>query len=678
MTCIMKGVCLVAGLFVSGVLNAAPWVTLAEKGSDQAKGEVRAKSYHLLSADEGYLQQLYAGMSQIELPLPEGGTIMYVLTPYSLLPDDLARQYPQLLTFQGHQVDNPTAQGRFDIGPNGFYGVFVYNGRSVYLDTLGDGRYASYYQNDSRSNLEKKDEQIFLNPIVGRHSEQDIEEPAHKGKSIVKAYTIAISTTGEYTRFHGGTKEKALNAVMTLLNRLNQIYRRDLGVELKLASGNDNLIFTDPQTDPFANSTLDMKTNASVQSLAKNNNLVGNFDVGHVLTTSGGGVAVLRSLGTASRSMGMTGSWNPTGDAFFVDYVAHELGHQFGADHTFNGTSGSCGSGNRNPKQAWEPGSGSSIMAYAGLCGEESIQSHSDPYFHSKSIEQIKAHLSLHSDIGTVIESMNEVPIVNAGNDVVIPAMTPFTLTGAGSDPDGDELSYTWEQIDLGEFSMNVASMVDDGSRPLFRFMSPVNSPERTFPAMKSLFTGVLARGEAWPEFTRELNFRLVARDNRGGVASDDMKVKILSDARFSLYPIPGNHITAGQQNVVNWEVGGTDRPPISCSMVNISLSSDEGVSWQSIAQKQPNNGAASIYIPVDIAETARIKVSCVDNIFFAMSPELTVSNASQIATDNTDSNEYSIVKVDEGESNDGGGGSFDWIALILIVGGILLRRQVG
>lgn len=672
MTCIMKGVCLVAGLFVSGVLNAAPWVTLAEKGSDQAKGEVRAKSYHLLSADEGYLQQLYAGMSQIELPLPEGGTIMYVLTPYSLLPDDLARQYPQLLTFQGHQVDNPTAQGRFDIGPNGFYGVFVYNGRSVYLDTLGDGRYASYYQNDSRSNLEKKDEQIFLNPIVGRHSEQDIEEPAHKGKSIVKAYTIAISTTGEYTRFHGGTKEKALNAVMTLLNRLNQIYRRDLGVELKLASGNDNLIFTDPQTDPFTNSTWDMKTNASVQSLAKNNNLVGNFDVGHVLTTSGGGVAVLRSLGTASRSMGMTGSWNPTGDGFFVDYVAHELGHQFGADHTFNGTSGSCGGGNRNPKQAWEPGSGSSIMAYAGLCGEESIQSHSDPYFHSKSIEQIKAHLSLHSDIGTVIKSMNEEPVVNAGNDIVIPAMTPFTLTGAGSDPDGDELSYSWEQIDLGEPSMNSASMVDDGFRPLFRFMQPIKSPERTFPSMKSLVTGVLAKGEAWPELTRELNFRLTARDNRGGVASDDMKVKILSDARFSIYPMPGNHITAGQKNIVNWEVGSTDRPPISCSMVNISLSSNEGDSWRSIAPKQPNNGAASIFIPVDIGEAARIKISCADNIFFAMSSALTVSKTAQITTDN---NESSIVNVNEDKSNGGGGGSLDWIALISILAGVLFRR---
>ncbi|EKP0314513.1 hypothetical protein JE959_004665, partial [Aeromonas veronii] len=305
------------------------------------------------------------------------------------------------------------------------------------------------------------------------------------------------------------------------------------------------------------------------------------------------------------------------------DYVAHEIGHQFGADHTFNGTTGSCGGGNRVANQAYEPGSGSSIMAYAGICGDENIQTHSDPYFHSKSIEQMRAHMATVSTCGITLALSNNAPQAAAGGDYVIPANTAFMLKGAGGDLDNDSLLYNWEQIDLGTESSSAATMIDDGSRPLFRFVSPTASPERILPSLPSLLSGTLAKGEAWPTTNRDLNFRLTVRDGQGGVASDDMKVQVINTgAAFRITnPFYGVTLTPGASQAIAWDVAGTTVAPISCSKVDISVTQDEGASWTMLAAGQPNNGAATVTLPADLTSSVRLKVACSDNIFFAISP---------------------------------------------------------
>ncbi|MGE6184710.1 reprolysin-like metallopeptidase [Aeromonas media] len=614
---------LVAGLMSTTGLAASEWNTVAAKATAADGYEVRASQYRIATVPADYFAGLLGGEHRLTLPLPDGKEVTFSLQPYDLLPADLAAKYPGIRTFKGHDEANPVETGRVDLGPQGFHAMFSHQGRMVFVDPLRNGEgYAVYYQQDAHSRLEEEADRV-IGSKAGKLARQVLVDGNER-----KRYVIAISAAGEYTQYHGGTVEAGLGAITTLLNRVNEVYQRDVAAEFQLASGNDTIIFTDAATDPFFNGDdpsgsglSDVDVNMQVQAVAQTQGL-GTFDIGHVVNTGGGGLAGLGVLCTADKSAGMTGSSNPVGDAFFIDYVAHEIGHQFGADHTFNGTTGSCGGGNREASQAWEPGSGSSIMAYAGICGEEDLQANSLPYFHSKSIEQMRAHMATVSSCGTTQSLTNNAPQVAAGNDHVIPANTPFVLKGAGTDLDNDALSYTWEQIDLGTESFSVASMVDDGSRPLFRFVAPTSAPERTLPSLPSLLTNTLAKGEAWPATNRELNFRLTARDGKGGVSSDDMKIQVVNTGKaFALTSPLVTPLAAGQTQTIDWDVAGTNAAPINCSKVDLYMTRDEGVNWTLLAGGQPNSGSASVAIPAGSDGTARLKVACSDNLFFAISP---------------------------------------------------------
>ena len=614
---------LVAGLMSTTGLAASEWNTVAAKATAADGYEVRASQYRIATVPADYFAGLLGGEHRLTLPLPDGKEVTFSLQPYDLLPADLAAKYPGIRTFKGHDEANPVETGRVDLGPQGFHAMFSHQGRMVFVDPLRNGEgYAVYYQQDAHSRLEEEADRV-IGSKAGKLARQVLVDGNER-----KRYVIAISAAGEYTQYHGGTVEAGLGAITTLLNRVNEVYQRDVAAEFQLASGNDTIIFTDAATDPFFNGDdpsgsglSDVDVNMQVQAVAQTQGL-GAFDIGHVVNTGGGGLAGLGVLCTADKSAGMTGSSNPVGDAFFIDYVAHEIGHQFGADHTFNGTTGSCGGGNREASQAWEPGSGSSIMAYAGICGEEDLQANSLPYFHSKSIEQMRAHMATVSSCGTTQSLTNNAPQVAAGNDHVIPANTPFVLKGAGTDLDNDALSYTWEQIDLGTESFSVASMVDDGSRPLFRFVAPTSAPERTLPSLPSLLTNTLAKGEAWPATNRELNFRLTARDGKGGVSSDDMKIQVVNTGKaFALTSPLVTPLVAGQTQTIDWDVAGTNAAPINCSKVDLYMTRDEGVNWTLLAGGQPNSGSASVAIPAGSDGTARLKVACSDNLFFAISP---------------------------------------------------------
>ena len=295
---------------------------------------------------------------------------------------------------------------------------------------------------------------------------------------VLRTYRLAVAATGEYTQFHGGTVEDALAAIATTMNRVNGVYERELSSRMILVDSNHLIIFTDPNTDPYGGGNS-LGTN---QTVVDNNIGNANYDIGHLMTQGGGGVASLRSVcDNGDKARGLTGLAQPVGDPFDIDFVAHEIGHQFGGNHTFNSTTGSC-NGNRVSNAAYEPGGATTIMGYAGICGANNIQLNSDDYFHNRSLEEIVNHIVLGqgNSCATMIPTENTAPVVDAGPDgYVIPVSTPFELIGSATDLEDTTLTYAWEQFDLGP-----SGDYDDpqGNAPLFRSFQPDTLPVRVFP----------------------------------------------------------------------------------------------------------------------------------------------------------------------------------------------------
>jgi hypothetical protein len=612
------------------VFNAAEWKEINQSKKyqttlDHSAFNSRAANKKSFEVNVDLLTHVLSNEKEvtIDLPLPNGQFITFTLIASSVMNKSLAEKYPSIKTFTGYQIDKPEHQGHFDITPHGFHGVFTFENNKVFIDPIKRNNrtiYHSYFRKDAQplslSALGKR-----LPPRQYFSAVKTLSNPLRKNKQQVTnliTYRIAVSTTAEYSQFHGGTTELSLAAVVTMLNRVNDVYQRDLAITLELVANNDSIIFLNAESDPFNNTDNDIDVNKAVINDAIG---VGAYDIGHVVGTGGGGVAGFGVVCGGQKARGVTGSNSPTGDSFHIDFLAHELGHQFGADHTFNGALGNC-DGNRESTSAYEPGSASTIMGYAGICDEQDLQNNSDAYFHLRSIEQITTftETGIGNNCGVTSVNINNAPTVDAGNNYNIPARTPFTLTGQASD--SDSLMYSWEQYDLGAQSNNkAADNTDDGTRPLFRVFSPNNSNTRTFPQLNDILTAEKTYGETLPTTTRDLNFRLVVRDNNSNVVNDAMKVSVVGNTQgFSVTEPSAGVSWQGAQQTVTWHIADTDKQPVSCTSVNILLSTDSGNNFsQILANETANDGIQIVNLPTLNTETARVKVACHNNIFFAI-----------------------------------------------------------
>ncbi|MFT4929520.1 MAG: hypothetical protein ACI8WB_005653, partial [Phenylobacterium sp.] len=499
---------LATGLLSLMALNAANthaaealWTDVAQKTELNAVENlnVLASKHRLVSANMANLErQLYdrtINQYEMMLPLPNGTSALFRLTYAPVYQSGLAQKYPSIRTFTGYQVDKPANAGRFDITPQGFHGMFTVDGQRVYIDPLQRGNnatYISYYKKDANPLSQPLTDQVIqsVDSFAGQGDSKAAS--AQKLGETKKTYRIAVAASGEYTAFHGGTKELGQAAIVTMMNRVNEVYEVDLSVTLVLVDNNDTVVYTDASTDPFDNTSNDIDANITVMS---NNIGNDNFDIGHVVNTAGGGLAGLGVVCGSSKAAGVTGSPAPTNDPFVIDFVAHEIGHQFGGNHPYNGQTGSCTTA--GDSHAYEPGSGSTIMAYAGICGEQDLQDHSDAYFHVHSLDEMRSFIDTATcSVNTNLN--NETPVANAGNDYTIPGSSPFKLTGSATDADGDDLTYGWEEFDLGTRSSSRAEMVDDGSRPLFRSWTPTSSPVRHLPRLSDIIGKTSVIGETY------------------------------------------------------------------------------------------------------------------------------------------------------------------------------------
>ena len=392
-----------------------------------------------------------------------------------------------------------------------------------------------------------------------------------------------------------------------------------MALSLQLVPDNDKILFTSVATSPFTGNN-----NASVlidESQEQIDLLIGpaNYDIGHTFSTGAGGLASLGSVcNPVRKAQGVTGSSQPRGEYFDVDFVAHEIGHQLGANHTFNGANGGCAGSTRNYLTAYEPGSGSTIQAYPSLCGVDDLQNAVDPFYHSESFEEIQTYITgpVGSSCGVVEETANTPPVVDAGSDYVVPKGTPIIVTGSASDAEQSEVTYLWEQRDLG--SQAALSAPDDGEIPLFRVLTPTSSPTRYLPALSSVLSGNYSDTEKIPQVARDMNLRLTARDGAGGVNSDDIVVTVSGSAGpFSLLSPNGGEVV-GESKTIRWDVSETDKAPINASQVEILLSTNGGVSFDTSLGLTDNDGLASVSFPGGI-QSSSARIMIVQKIIFFM-----------------------------------------------------------
>jgi subtilisin-like proprotein convertase family protein len=461
------------------------------------------------------------------------------------------------------------------------------------------------------------------------------------GDLQLRTYRLAVATTGEYSSFHIGLEGAGLapeeeqravvmSAVTTAITRVNAVLENDLAISMELIGNNDDIVYLNPATDPYSNNSGSAMLGENQENL---DNVIGsaNYDIGHVFSTGGGGVATLGSACvTSQKARGVTGSSNPIGESFYFDLVAHEFGHQLGANHTFNGDEGGCAGSNRNDLTAVEPGSGSTLMAYAGLCAPQNVQSQSDLYFHVISIEEIRINLSQSRDCAAMTDLVTNrnVPIADAGPDFVIPIGTPYVLRGSGSDGDDDPISYCWEQVDNEITAVPPSGNSTAGA--LYRSYTPVKEPNRYLPKLSTLASGSLSSTwEVTPLVAREINFTLTVRDNNaeaGQSDSDDLLVTVTDAAgpfAVTSQDTEGLVLTPNSQEMVQWDVAGTTGNGINASSVNIRLSTDGGKTFPVfLATNVPNDGMQMINVPDSRAPNCFIMVEAVGNFFFALNPK--------------------------------------------------------
>lgn len=557
----------------------------------------------------------------IQLPAPDGSMQRFELTEYSMMEPGLSSQYPDFKTFSVKGIDDIYATGKLDITAAGFHGMVLTPNGDYFIDPYSSQEkeiYISYYKHDLavRNDFECL---VSENPQLDNSGNNNLL--ISSGPQL-RTFRLAVAATGEYTVYFGGTVTLGMAAIVSAVNRVNGVYERDFTVRLTLIANNSVLVYTNSATDPYTNNNGSTMLGQNQTNIT---NVIGsaNYDIGHVFSTGGGGVAGLSVVcNSSNKARGVTGSPTPDGDGFWIDYVAHEMGHQFGGNHSFNGNAGSCAGGNRNASTAWEPGSGSTIMGYAGICGAQDLQTNSDAYFHSGSFSEI-ATFTQASVCPVVTNTGNNAPSVNVPTGgFSIPISTPFSLTGSATDETPSSLTYCWEEFDVGPAG---APGSPSGNAPIFRSFNPVSTPTRTFPKLSDLLNNTSTIGEILPSYKRSLSFRLTVRDNvtgGGGVNYNTISFNVDTVGGSFRVTQPNTNVNwnSSVQQTVTWS-GSTSSAPYNVSLVNILLSIDGGNTFPTtLLSNTANDGSQLVTLPAVNTTQARVKVEAVGNIFFDIS----------------------------------------------------------
>jgi subtilisin-like proprotein convertase family protein len=579
----------------------------------------------------------------IQFPMADGSFEKFAVMESPIMHPELAAKYPMIKTYAAQGIDDPTATMRFSITQFGLNTMTLSGKHSTnYIDPYTSDR-VNYivYDKASLAGTPQNFECLLSEEVNLPSLRNDVSNSVFEtNDQILRTYRLALSCTAEYGNIFAttpGTEVADIQAQMTIsMNRVNGVYERDLAITMEFIPNNDLLIFYgNTGSDPWSN-----EWNTTTAQVIDNTIGVANYDIGHNFNTTGGGnagciacVCTSTSQSGEHKGRGFTGSSNPTGDAFDIDYVAHEMGHQYGGYHTMN-TCSRSGSGNTEV----EPASGSSIMAYAGICSSN-VQAHSDDDFNYVNVRDISANVQTgNSTCAFQSPLTNQPPTASAGPDFTIPKGTAFVLEGIANDPDGNaSLTYNWSQNDPEQSPGNAAPQSTYNVGPMYRCISPQLSPNRYMPNLRTVVLNSLANTwEVTPTVARTMDFSFIVRDNdvTGGQTASDLMTVTVDNAGPFVVTSQNTATTwnAGANETVTWNVAGTNAGNVNCANVNIYLSLDSGYTYPyTIATNVPNNGSASVTVPVGVTTTTgRIMVRGAGNIFYALNTQLITIQASE------------------------------------------------
>lgn len=577
----------------------------------------------------------------LEFPMANGEMEAFGIVESPIMEAGLAAKFPAIKTFSGRSLSNPANRIRLDYNDENFNAIILTTKGTTLITPFdeSDDYYISYRIQDV--SLEGHEHDGFHCEL---HEGQEGFEPALMDSEFfvdptktrdlemvdLQTYRYAVSTTGEYSNIiAGGNVNSVMNNVASITNQLNALFEVEAAIRFVMIDNTDELFNFNAATDPFNNG--DLPTMIQQNQLAINNTIgAANYDLGHVYGTNSGGLASLASVcnnGAKARA-GSAPFGTFTGSLFFL-IVSHEIGHQFSATHSFN----LCDGDNETPATGYESGAGITIMSYSGAsnCNTQWINTVSDNYFHINSLERIRAFSRDDNSGGScdvAIAVGNEMPTatITIEEGLSIPISTPFTLTGEATDPDNTNLTYNWEQYDLGDPSI-LGNPV--GTAPLFRSFEPSATTTRIIPRIGDLVNNVSNVEEVLPTITRDITFRMTVRDNdneAGAYHFDEIVFQSTNSAGPFLVTSPNAGTETwevGDYVEVTWDVANTDNDLVNCQNVDIALSLDGGFTYpMTLIAGTTNDGSAFINVPAAVSSQARVRVAASNNIFFDISNE--------------------------------------------------------
>ncbi len=565
----------------------------------------------------------------VDLPLPDGSFQKFQIWESPLMEPELAAKFPEIKTYILKGIDDPFARGRMSVSPDEFGAFFTSQqfGQEVYIRKALKNSASVYlcYWGKHDPSLQKPFNCQWDGPISpSDHANKDLLPGPNETGDVLRVFRLAMTIPGKVSEGYGwATKAQALAAVVGFLSQLNVVYERDLSVRFVLPVKEENIIFVSSATDPF---TALGGGEAANENIAITDQLIGQdgFDVGLIFVTGGCCAAGKPTICGGYKAWNFSAFWS-------LRVTAHEIGHQFDADHTWT----SCGPSNNGQFGTNEYGSGTSIMSYANICGIDNILPVGDEnYFGVYSQIQMTNHINAQTCYKT-LETGNHIPVSSVpASGFYIPISTPFELVGTASDVDGDNLTYSWEQVNIRniDFTSSTISIQTpptpaDGNVPIARIFNPSTSPRRTIPQLADILSNTSSVNERLPTYSRNIKYRMYVRDNHpgaGGTTHQQVSFEVDGSAGPFLVTSPNTCVSwqAGSSQTITWDVANTDNASVNCQQVNIRLSLDGGYNYTYVlAANTPNDGSETITLPAGICSNkSRIKIEAANNIFFDIS----------------------------------------------------------